>query len=104
MPRHPTANTRKAAAAEPELAAAAEPTPPVKRVRKPRAAAAEAVEPQPAAAEPVKAIAPRARKPPTEAQLANRKRFAEQVARCKQLRAADPKLTQREARALAMAK
>ena len=92
MPRHQPKVATEVPAESAEQA-------PVKRAaRKPKAVAAE-----PIAAEPEAAPAPvkRARKPATEAQLANRKRFAEQVARCKQLRAADPKLSQKEAMAKA---
>jgi len=92
MPRHQP----KVAAEVP--AESAEPAPVKRAARKPKAVAAE---PAPEPAEAAPARAPRARKPATEAQLANRKRFAEQVARCKQLRAADPKLSQKEAMAKA---
>ena len=89
MPRHQP----KVAAEVP--AESAEPALVKRAARKPKAVAAEPVAAEPAEAAPARA--PRARKPPTEAQLANRKRFAEQQVRIKQLRAADPKLTQREA-------
>ena len=105
MPRHTSAvpirvSKPRTKAAEPVVeAAAAEPEPVAKavRTRKPRANP-EAVD---APAEVVAAAPAKARKPPSEAQLANRKRFAEKNARIKELRAADPKLTQSEARALA---
>ena len=66
---------------------------PVKRARKVAAA-------EPAEVATLKA----ARKPPSEAQLVNRKRFAEQAAMIRQLRAEDPKLSQKEAKAKAFAK